>query len=134
MTGVPTVTVRAIERKMNSLSVNLVGHMTLKESAALLAAADLLIAPDTGPVHIANALGTTVIGLYAASNRQCTGPYNALPWCVDCYAEAAQKFKGQSSNTLRWGTRINNPGVMELISVAAAIDKLSKWQAEYARS
>ncbi len=122
--------VKAIERKMNSQSTNLVGKMTLKESAALLAAADLLIAPDTGPVHIANALGTTVIGLYAASNPRRTGPYNTLPWCVDCYAEAAKKFKGQSSDALRWGTRINSPGVMELISVAAVIGKLLKWQAE----
>ena len=123
--------VRTIQSKMNRQSLNLVGKMTLKESAALLAAADLLIAPDTGPVHIANALGTTVIGLYAASNPRRTGPYNTLPWCVDCYAEAARKFKGHPSDVLRWGARINNPGVMELITVSAVIDKLLKWQAEH---
>ncbi len=122
--------IHSIEAEMGCQAVNLAGQMTLKESAALLGAADLLMAPDTGPVHVANAMGTPVIGLYAASNPQRTGPYNALPWCVDCYAVAARKFKGQSPDMLKWGTRVSNPGVMALITVAAVVDKLAKWNIE----
>ncbi len=122
------VFVQKIVAGMRHQSTNLAGKTTLKESAAILAAANLLLAPDTGPVHIANAMGTRVIGLYAASNPRRTGPYNALPWCVDCYAQAARKFKGRSANALKWGTRINAPGVMALISVSAVTDKLASWQ------
>jgi heptosyltransferase I len=125
--------IQSIEAEMEAHAMNLVGRMTLKESAALLGAADLLIAPDTGPVHIANAMGTVVIGLYAASNPRRTGPYNALPWCINRYAEAAKKFKGQSVDSLRWGARINDLGVMELISTRAVTDKLANWHAEYWR-
>jgi len=125
--------IQGIEADMDGQAMNLAGQMTLKELAALLGAADLLIAPDTGPVHIANAMGTVVIGLYAASNPQRTGPYNALPWCINRYAEAAKKFKGQSVSSLRWGARINHPGVMELISTRAVTEKLANWHAEYWR-
>ena len=121
------VFVQKIVAGMQYQAINLAGKTTLKESAAILGAADLLLAPDTGPVHIANAMGTRVIGLYAASNPRRTGPYNALPWCVDYYAEAARKFKGRSADTLKWGTRVGDPGVMELITVAAVMDKLQKW-------
>jgi len=123
--------VHSIEVEMQHTATNLAGMTTLKQSAALLGAADLLLAPDTGPAHIANAMGTEVIGLYAASNPCRTGPYNSLPWCVDYYAEAARIYKGQSADTLKWGTRVSNPGVMELIPVSAVIDKLTKWCTKY---
>jgi lipopolysaccharide heptosyltransferase II len=40
------------------------GHLTLTELAALLARADLFVSNSTGPLHIAAAVGTDVIGLY----------------------------------------------------------------------
>jgi heptosyltransferase I len=48
----------------------------------------LLIAPDTGPVHIARALGVPVVGLYGHTNPWRVGPYRAYEdlW-VDRYNE-----------------------------------------------
>lgn len=54
------------------------GELSLAELAALLAEAPLLLAGNTGPVHLAAALGTPVVDLYALTNPQHT------PWMVDC--------------------------------------------------
>ncbi|MBT8133405.1 MAG: glycosyltransferase family 9 protein, partial [Gammaproteobacteria bacterium] len=48
--------------------LNLVGKTSIDELVAVLQLADIVIAPDTGPVHIASALSTDTIGLYAATN------------------------------------------------------------------
>lgn len=47
--------------------VNLVGKTSLAELTALLARLDLLVACDTGPIHIAAAVGTPTLGLYMAT-------------------------------------------------------------------
>ena len=56
---------------------SLAGELLLAELAALLAEAPLLLAGNTGPVHLAAAVGTPVVDLYALTNPQHT------PWMVD---------------------------------------------------
>ncbi|MGZ8967379.1 MAG: glycosyltransferase family 9 protein, partial [Gallionella sp.] len=58
-------------------SLNLCGKTTAKQLAALLSLVDVLIAPDTGAVHIARSMNTPVIGLYAVASPKLTGPYQA---------------------------------------------------------
>ena len=41
--------------------------------------------PDSGPAHMATMVGTPVIGLYAATRLQRSGPYLSRQWCVDRY-------------------------------------------------
>ncbi|MCZ0936108.1 MAG: glycosyltransferase family 9 protein [Gemmatimonadetes bacterium] len=48
---------------------------TLRELAGRLAASDLVLAPDTGPLHMAVALGTPTIGLYGYTDPERSGPY-----------------------------------------------------------
>jgi heptosyltransferase I len=119
-----TETAAAIERTMRSPCLNLVGKDTLEQSKALLKKANLVIAPDSGPAHIASALGTPVIGLYAATWSKRSGPYNSLDLCVDRFAQAAMKFRKSKPESLRWGTRIEEPGVMDLIEINDVIKKL----------
>jgi len=107
--------------------LNLVGKDTLEQSKALLQSADLLISPDSGPVHIASALGTPVLGLYAATWSKRSGPYNSLQWCVDEFSQAARIYRNKSEDELRWGTRIEVPGVMDLVTVEAVQQKLTHW-------
>lgn len=104
--------------------LDLVGKDTLKQALALLERAALLISPDSGPVHMANALGTPVLGLYAATNPKRSGPYHSLHWCVDRYDAAAQMLHGRPADTLRWGTRLEAPGVMDLIETDAVCAQL----------
>lgn len=54
--------------------VDLAGAFAFGEFVALLDTADLLIANNSGPVHVAAALGTPVVNLYALTNPQHT------PW------------------------------------------------------
>lgn len=68
--------VAQIRQMMRGPSTSLVGMLDLEELAALLAQAPLLIANNTGPVHVAAAVGTPVVDLYALTNPQHT------PWQV----------------------------------------------------
>ena len=104
--------------------VDQIGRDTLPEMLALLARATVLVAPDTGPVHMATAVGTPVIGLYAATNPKRSGPYFSRAWCVDRYPDAAQRFLGKSPEELPWWTKIERPGVMDLIDTTAVTERL----------
>ena len=96
---------------------NLVGRSTLPELAALIRAADLVICPDSGPAHIATAVGTSVLGLYATSNPARTGPYLSQHLTANRYPDAARKYLGKAVNELRWGQRVRHPEAMDLITI-----------------
>jgi len=97
--------------------LNLIGKTSLKQLAALLEQASLVICPDSGPAHIANAVGTPVIGLYATSNPHRTGPYGSQDLVVDAYPEAVKHEFGKPVDALRWGQRVRTPDAMDLIRV-----------------
>ena len=117
-----------IEAAMRTTCTNLVGKDTLEQSKAMLARADLVISPDSGPAHIASALGTPVIGLYAATWSKRSGPYNSLYLCVDRFEAAAHKYRDCEAAELRWGTRIEEPGVMDLIQPENVITQMTTWK------
>jgi heptosyltransferase I len=116
----------AIEKETRAPIVNQIGKDTLPQMLALLARAKALVAPDSGPVHMATMVGTPVIGLYAATNPARSGPYLSRQWCIDAYAEAARKFRGKEPEELRWTEKIEKPGVMDLIQVEAVAAKLDE--------
>lgn len=117
-------TAAAIEAAMRAPAVNLVGKDTLTQSLAVMERAAVLLTPDSGPAHMASALGTPVVGLHAATWSRRSGPYRFLDLCVDRYPEAAQKYRNKAPEALRWGHRIEEPGVMDLVEVDAVIDRL----------
>ena len=114
-------TADAILAAMRSPAIDLVGKDTLKQLPALLARADLVMTPDAGPMHIANAMGTKVLGLHAASNPARSGPYSDMSYCVDRYDDAARKYLGKPASKLKWGTKIEHEGVMDLVTVEDAV-------------
>jgi len=123
-------TADAILAAMRAPALDLVGKDTLKQLPALLERATLVMTPDSGPMHIANAVGTPVLGLHAASNPRRSGPYSDIRYCVDRYDAAARAFLGKPAEALRWGTKIEFPGVMDLIAVADAIDAFERFRAD----
>ena len=116
-----------IIRQSNCEPVNLVGKTSLGELLVLLKNARFAIAPDTGPAHMATVVDTPVIGLFAGSNPQRTGPYKSLSCSVNRYPQALQQYNNRDIETAAWGERVRHPQVMDLISVAdvtARIDQL----------
>lgn len=106
---------------------NLAGHTSLGQLLALLKSAKFLIAPDTGPAHMATIVDTPVLGLYASSNPLRSGPYKSQSVLVDRYPTALQQFKQKTVIDAAWGMRVRDPQVMNLISVEdvkKAIDSL----------
>lgn len=114
----------AMARAMRHPVINLVGKDTLTQSMALLQRATVLLSPDSGPVHIASALGTPVVGVYAATWARRSGPYGSLHRTVDRYPEAARRYRGREPEELRWGHRIEEPGVMDLVPVDEVVAQL----------
>ena len=114
----------AILAAAHSRPVDLTGRDTLKQALALFSRADMVLSPDSGPMHMANAVGTPVLGLHAASNPARSGPYSDRRWCVDRYDDAARHFLKKAARELRWGTKIERPGVMDLIGVADVIERM----------
>jgi heptosyltransferase I len=115
---------------MRAAPLDLVGRDTLKQLPALLARADLVMTPDSGPMHIANAMGSKVLGLHAASNPARSGPYSDRRWCVDRYDDAARRFLGRPARELRWGTKIERAGVMDLVTVDDAIAAFERFRSD----
>lgn len=103
--------------------LDLTAKDTLKRLMAMLARTQVLLGPDSGPMHMANAMGTKVLGLHAASNPERSGPYSDRRWCVNRYDDAARKFLGKPASALAWGSKIEKPGVMELVTVDDAIER-----------
>ncbi|HEY4293054.1 glycosyltransferase family 9 protein [Luteibacter sp.] len=107
----------AILAAVRQAPLDLTGKDTLKRFMALLARSAMILTPDSGPMHMANAAGVKVLGLHAASNPHRSGPYSDQRWCVDKYDEASRKFLGKPASAIPWGTKIEKPGVMDLVQV-----------------
>jgi heptosyltransferase I len=104
--------------------VNQIGKDTLPQLLGLMSKSTVLLSPDSGPAHMATMVGLPVIGLYAATNPERAGPYYSRRWCVDKYDAAARKFMGRPAADIPWTTKIERPGVMDLIGVAEVTAKL----------
>ncbi|MHB8623220.1 MAG: glycosyltransferase family 9 protein [Sulfuricaulis sp.] len=114
---------------INAVSTNitdLIGKTTPKQLAAVLARVDCLLAPDTGPVHIASAVGTPVVGLYTVAPSQLSGPYLCPELIVDRYPEAVRTILGQDPLTVKWNTRVHHGEPMRLIKVDDVLSKLAQ--------
>lgn len=116
----------AIRSQLQEPVLDLIGKDSIRQLPALLERADAVLSPDSGPVHIANAVGTRVLGLYACTDAERSGPYSNRAYTVNKYAEAARAFRGVAADTLRWGQRIEQPGVMDLIGVDAVCERLDR--------
>lgn len=113
----------AILAQAKQAPLDLTGKDTLKRFMALLGRTAMILTPDSGPMHMANAAGVKVLGLHAASNPHRSGPYSDRRWCVDKYDAASRKFLGKPASEIPWGTKIEKPGVMDLIEVGEMVER-----------
>lgn len=116
----------AVERRLSQPVTNLVGQSSIKQMLALLDRAELVIAPDTGPAHMANAMNTPVIGLYAHHNPDRTCPYQYREYVVSAYDEAIQAEHHKPVSELDWRTRVKDTHAMQRITSDQVIAMLDK--------
>lgn len=72
--------------------VNLVGRTALRDVIAVMERAAVAIGPDSGPMHIASAVGAPVVALFGATSPRRSGPWGCEAYvirgaapCVPCY-------------------------------------------------
>ncbi len=79
--------------------VNFIGELSLVESCAVIEQADLMISGDSGPLHIATALGVKSVGLYGSMPANRTGCYSnginviSEKECVPCNRRKCKYLK-----------------------------------------
>ena len=106
--------------------INLAGKSTLKQIYALIKAVDLLVAPDSGPTHMAVTAGTPVLGLYAHHNPKRTGPYLFQNYVVSVWEQEIAKQTGKSAEQLPWRGRVKDPDAMQKITIDSVLEKLGQ--------
>ncbi len=90
----------------------------------LTQACDLVVSPDTGPLHIARAVGTPVVGLYGFTNPKRYGPYRAYEdLVVDGYAREAGEHYPLTARHRADG--------MDRITVDAVVGAIERARARY---
>ena len=116
---------QAIIAAANCRITNLIGQTSLKQLLAVFEQGDVLVTPDSGPAHMANATDIVTISLHAATDPRRSGAYRSRAWCIDYFAEAAAAYRKRTPDDLKWGTRIeDDTGVMALIPLAAVTKRL----------
>ncbi len=122
---------KEIEALSHTPLKNIVGQTSLKQLTAVLKHATIVLAPDTGPAHLATTQSTPVIGLYAHSNPLRTGPYNNLDSVVSVYKQHVEAQYHKPVEALPWGTRAKGDDLMRDISVDIVKEQLNNlWYKE----
>lgn len=95
----------------------------LRRLVSILDGAALVISPDTGPMHIAAALGRPLIALMGFTNPKRTGPWRCCEdLLVDAFGDPGESYDAAA---------LHRPGRMQRISVADVAGKLEIWRARY---
>jgi len=91
--------IQDIMSAMNGRALNLAGHTTLKMLAALYEKTELVVSTDTGPMHLAAAVGTPVVALFGPTAPWRTGPYGSghqvvtsSQTCAPCFKRHCQTY------------------------------------------
>lgn len=108
---------------------NLCGQTNLRELAAVLKISSLVIAPDSGSMHLASALGTPVIGLFAIHNEQRVGPWNFMDLNLSVYSQlASNELK---TTNIPWRYRVRDPNAMQHITLQMVIERFEEVEERY---
>jgi lipopolysaccharide heptosyltransferase I len=74
--------------RAEAIGAELAPQTTLRQLARVLRDASMVIGGDTGPLHLAAALGTPVVGLYGPTNPARNGPYGQLANCIETFSSS----------------------------------------------
>jgi heptosyltransferase I len=106
-------------------SVNLIGKTKPIQLLEIIRMADLVICPDTGPAHMAAAVGTKVIGMHAVTDPYVSGAYGYQHMAVNAYPMALETI-GQKIGEQAFDTKVREKDTMALITVDMVMEKLER--------
>ena len=96
----------------------------LRNLVGILDGSALVLAPDTGPLHMAVALGRPVVSLMGYTNPKRTGPYRRFhDLIVDAYGEPGEQYPISMENRL---------DRMPRITARDVIERVERWKTRYA--
>lgn len=72
----------AISKKMKHAPVSICGKTKIRELAAILEKARLVVSGDSGPMHIAVSVGTNTIAIFGPTDPEITGPYGGTNYRI----------------------------------------------------
>ncbi|UCF90719.1 MAG: glycosyltransferase family 9 protein [Desulfobacterales bacterium] len=101
--------------------INLVGQTSLLELSAVLKAAAAGVGPDSGPGHLAAAVGTPYVSLFGPTSPERTAPYGCENLVVQAQVDCAPCYRKQCPGLARQCMRaIGAEAVMAKLSQALA--------------
>jgi 3-deoxy-D-manno-octulosonic-acid transferase/heptosyltransferase-1 len=101
--------------RMRCPAVNAAGNTTLKELACLISRARLCVTTDSGPMHLAVAVGTPVVALFGPTAPWRTGPYTERARIVRAQAPCSPCYKRTCDSMIC----MNEIGVDQVMEAAA---------------
>jgi heptosyltransferase I len=90
----------------------------LRTLLALIDACDVVISPDTGPLHMAVAMGVPAVGLYGYNNPKRVGPYRFADLVVDAYGGPGEDYPISMEHRLGRMSRITTDQVVGRVRAA----------------
>lgn len=106
--------------------IDLVGKTKPKQLLAVIKLSQLMLCPDTGPSHMAAAVGTPVVALHAVTSAEVSGPYPFRHLAVDCYPQAVEQVLKKNLQDNVWGTHAHGADTMKLVTVDAVLAKMAE--------
>jgi heptosyltransferase I len=104
---------------VNGRCLDLTGQLTLPEMVEWVRAGELMVTNDTGPMHVAAALGKPVVALFGPTEPRRTGPYGQIEHVLQLDLPCAPCLKSRCAWT-------NPSECLSALPVAAALDALER--------
>lgn len=122
--------IHEVQKFMENKSINFAGKTTLQNLISLLKISQLVIGPDTGTLHMANAVNTPVLMYIGYADPSDTGPYDLSGKscitqsnldCIPCKHSNPKPIQWESCKTLRPTACMDAITVEQLLSDAEQI-------------
>ena len=101
--------------------MSLAGKTNLLQLGAVLERCDALVSGDTGPLHMATAVGTKTIALFGAADPLRTGPVGKGHTVIQAAGVACVPCRSRTCSNQRYLDCMESISVREVTDIAAGL-------------
>jgi heptosyltransferase I len=126
--GLRVILVGGLSNREDAIAASLRSHAAeppldlrawdLRRLVSLLERSDLLVTPDTGPLHIGVALGTPTVSLMGYTNPKRVGPYRFRDLMIDAFGDPGEDYPATAGYREGRMERITVRQVVETVYLA----------------